>query len=568
MAVGLGYVWASHDDGHIVRYDGVNKPVSVLSGFYTESMTFVPSSQTVWFILRNTPYVGWFNINWSIGYWAYVYTGRVLKTITYGTDGNIWCSTYIGNYIIKINPNTATVIAEYDITNVIPTQTTLTIESICVDDYGKVWCLCNINAAGYPYVVFYIIDGVTGSLIQALAFKLGSLFFNLNNSLVSAFGKIWLAFDVQVNIFSAIDYAETIVTINTYQNTPWTSIKNINKSDDLIWAAEYATGYIYSIDPVTLGVLRKIKVGKNPNIVQYGLGSVWVSSRFTGDPAPSGTLIRVFGDGYTSDTSVACDGIHILSNTLVTSNTISLATSQIPAVNTTSIVYSPLLDQFMIVGQYPGFWIGTEIQPIVTQVTASSPLQASLPVEYVFLGDEEVKLIQSAKVDYVITQIQMARDNIPAGTTNWPMRLEFINPVKEMFFVVQDHLVLQNNDYFNFRNTNTSLDQLERLEFQFNGETIISETVADSLFLRVLQFLNNHTRKPDMYVYNYSFSIDPENYLPTGQVNMSRIYNKNLYLTLTPNPNARDVRVYAKSYNILRIQNGLGGVLFMDNNFY
>jgi hypothetical protein len=69
-------------------------------------------------------------------------------------------------------------------------------------------------------------------------------------------------------------------------------------------------------------------------------------------------------------------------------------------------------------------------------------------------------------------------------------------------------------------------------------------------------------------VYNYSFAIDPESVLPTGQVNMSRIYNKNLYLTLTGNLQDRDVRVYAKSYNILRIQNGLGGVLFMDNNFY
>jgi hypothetical protein len=171
-------------------------------------------------------------------------------------------------------------------------------------------------------------------------------------------------------------------------------------------------------------------------------------------------------------------------------------------------------------------------------------------------------------VDYVITQIQMARDVIPAGTTSLPMRLEFINPVKEMFFVIQDRLVLQNNDYFNFTNTSTGTDQLVKLELQFNGETMVSESLASSLFLGYLQYLNNHTRTPDVKVYNYSFATDPENDLPTGQVNMSRIYNKNLYLTLTANQVERDVRVYAKSYNILRIQNGLGGVLFMDNNFY
>jgi len=64
------------------------------------------------------------------------------------------------------------------------------------------------------------------------------------------------------------------------------------------------------------------------------------------------------------------------------------------------------------------------------------------------------------------------------------------------------------------------------------------------------------------------FAIDPENDLPTGQINMSRILNKIMYLTMTQNPNARNVRVYAKGFNILRIQNGLAGLLFTDNNFY
>jgi hypothetical protein len=51
-------------------------------------------------------------------------------------------------------------------------------------------------------------------------------------------------------------------------------------------------------------------------------------------------------------------------------------------------------------------------------------------------------------------------------------------------------------------------------------------------------------------------------------VNMSRIQNKLLTMNLTPYTGIRDVRVYAKSYNILRIENGLAGVLFIDNNYY
>jgi len=78
--------------------------------------------------------------------------------------------------------------------------------------------------------------------------------------------------------------------------------------------------------------------------------------------------------------------------------------------------------------------------------------------------------------------------------------------------------------------------------------------------------MNRHTRVPTRLFYTYSFALDPENYLPTGQVNMSRIQNKLLTLNLTSSTEARNIRVYAKSYNILRVQEGLAGVLFIENN--
>jgi hypothetical protein len=51
----------------------------------------------------------------------------------------------------------------------------------------------------------------------------------------------------------------------------------------------------------------------------------------------------------------------------------------------------------------------------------------------------------------------------------------------------------------------------------------------------------------------YSFSLDPENLaVPTGQVNMSRISNQILELTLNPSAQSRFIRVYAVSYNFLQ----------------
>jgi hypothetical protein len=200
-------------------------------------------------------------------------------------------------------------------------------------------------------------------------------------------------------------------------------------------------------------------------------------------------------------------------------------------------------------------------------VTPTQQFQASLPIEYVYLADEEVKYIQGAKIDYVITQLQLASTTVPANTTYVNgYKLYFINPVKELFFVIQDSNVLQTNDYWNYLNTTTGGQQLSNLQLQFNGEDMISPTIADAQYLGFVQFLQSHTRRPDMAIYNYSFSIDPENYLPTGQVNMSRIMNQNIWITLTPNPVVRDIRMYAIGYNILRVQNGIAGMLFIDNN--
>jgi hypothetical protein len=206
-------------------------------------------------------------------------------------------------------------------------------------------------------------------------------------------------------------------------------------------------------------------------------------------------------------------------------------------------------------------------------VTPLTPFQASLPVEYVYLGDDEINYIQKSKIDYVITQLQLNEIVVPPNVTqvsNW--QLYFINPVKEMFILIQDsNVVTQNNDYFNYYNNDyvNGLDQLVNVQLQFNWENMLDPTVSDSLYLGNVQFMNNHTRMPNanMRIYNYSFAIDPENYLPTGQVNFSRILNQLLTVNLTPSTRERNVRVYAKSYNILRIQNGLAGCLFMDNNF-
>ena len=201
---------------------------------------------------------------------------------------------------------------------------------------------------------------------------------------------------------------------------------------------------------------------------------------------------------------------------------------------------------------------------------------ASLPVEYVFLDQPEIDYMKNSRIDYVITQLQLAQTTVPGGVSSQSFRLEFNNPVKEFYFVVQNKSnVITNeqtgNDWFNYTNpqntNNLSNHQIESVKLDFNNETFLDSEVADTSFLYAIQPMNRHTRVPNRLFYNYSFALDPENYLPTGQVNMSRIQNKILTVNFSENTEDRYIRIYAKSYNVLRIENGLAGVLFIDNNF-
>jgi hypothetical protein len=76
--------------------------------------------------------------------------------------------------------------------------------------------------------------------------------------------------------------------------------------------------------------------------------------------------------------------------------------------------------------------------------------------------------------------------------------------------------------------------------------------------------LRHHTGcpSPDFEFYTYSFSLRPEVYYPTGQVNMSRITHKKLTVELEEEAGGAIVNVYALNYNVLRVESGLAGLKF------
>ena len=194
-------------------------------------------------------------------------------------------------------------------------------------------------------------------------------------------------------------------------------------------------------------------------------------------------------------------------------------------------------------------------------IVYTQPVTSYLHAEYTYLSDTEVRSIKSKPQMYPIEQVQRQAFFTPTGTSNVQCLLQFVNPVKELFFVIQNNTAL-GYDFSNIASGTISQtafgtgDQLAQLNLFFNSTERISTDVGSPLFLSTIQALEYHTRNPDRIFYSYSFSIDPEGDVPTGAVNMSMIKNQILQLNLALSLAAREIRIYAASYNFLHFEDG------------
>lgn len=204
----------------------------------------------------------------------------------------------------------------------------------------------------------------------------------------------------------------------------------------------------------------------------------------------------------------------------------------------------------------------------------SSINSVHLETELVALDLPEQIKLQSQPRDYVITQIQSDTFRIPESTgkdvQEFKCKMELVNPVKELYFVIKRngstvfdydyhtdiHTVNGRLEYVNYEN-------LRGLTLELNGEEHINEHSGNVISLRAVQSGIHHSRTQLFRrFYSYSFALEPERWYPTGQKNMSLIKEQHAILNLNGNSVERELRVYAISYNILKLENGSARLLF------
>lgn len=234
-------------------------------------------------------------------------------------------------------------------------------------------------------------------------------------------------------------------------------------------------------------------------------------------------------------------------------------------------------------------------------------LNASILADYVYLDTLERKRFAQSAHEYLIERVQvMMFDNVNDSTM--AIDLDFRSPCKELIWFAQKSAWANNTtNYYKSLWNNYSLNlsnsgiPVSSAYMDFNGHTRM--TKENGQYYNYVQAYARHNNIPSDGINVYSFSLYPEEYQPSCTCNFSKIPISTLYLTFDPmafyydpadidssltpvtaivpsnfpaiwkyytppidttnleNTSLR-VRVFAISYNILRIIGGMGSLAY------
>ena len=163
---------------------------------------------------------------------------------------------------------------------------------------------------------------------------------------------------------------------------------------------------------------------------------------------------------------------------------------------------------------------------------------------YVYLDTEEREFFASNPQNMIITQVQKATASLTKI-----QELNFNHPVKYLAAGKASALEILNDD--------------NKLKLQINGTDVADFKFADPNFSHVpLYFNTTNSAKPATVktLFLYPFCLETGKLQPTGTLNFSRLDSARI----VNDTRDCDDDIYAVNYNILRVENGMGGLLYSN----
>jgi len=194
------------------------------------------------------------------------------------------------------------------------------------------------------------------------------------------------------------------------------------------------------------------------------------------------------------------------------------------------------------------------------QSISNTDMNAILDTTYVYLDMEERDRFAVGSFQQLITQVQQF--STTNRGLNFHAQLNFNHPTLELIWMVQRKCQADANNTFNFSGFQNR-DPIIRACLRLNN---LQRFDREAPYFRLVQPYQVHTNIPKSFIYIYSFALHPEDCQPSGTLNMSRIDNVDMNLQLQPELQNEEMAlfVFARSFNILRFKDGLGGLLYSN----
>lgn len=210
--------------------------------------------------------------------------------------------------------------------------------------------------------------------------------------------------------------------------------------------------------------------------------------------------------------------------------------------------------------------------------------------DYVYLDTEERRRFVSQSHEYLIEQVQYTPlIGVTPAQAQVNIQTDFNHPIKEFIFVARRDFMNQTHEFFNYSSLAINEPLPPAVQPFLTPGQVRTDLIATALlqldgydrfqvrqapYFRLVQPYEHHTTTPvQNFLYCYSLALRPEDAQPTGTLNASRIDSVNWQITMNQSLNASEttppttrgpctIRIYAINYNIFRVVNGFGGVLF------
>ena len=196
--------------------------------------------------------------------------------------------------------------------------------------------------------------------------------------------------------------------------------------------------------------------------------------------------------------------------------------------------------------------------------------EVKLWVDYIYLDSDERRQMAQASHEFLIRQLQTNTSNVMHGQLPVNANLHFNHPVKEVLWVVDQDETTQSGSKLGHLGTLHALSQDSIHNLSMNGHNRIYP--REGRYFSHVQPYQHHSRVPNGdflgKINVYSFALKPEEFQPSGSCNFSRIENAQLTTktgdTLETNDKKATLKIFATNWNVLRIENGMGGIVFSN----